>query len=314
MAKLLWHNSIHESNIEEAPLPVDQGVLCNAKYSLISLGTERLIAQGKVPFSSFETMAVPYMRGDFGLPIHYGYSIVAEVVEPNHPKKGTFVHALHPHADSFRIAEEDLFYLEEGVDLKRAALISNMETAVNAIWDAEIQLGDKVLICGYGLIGALVAELCRSIPGVTIEIAEVNASRKKLLLENGFSSWKGTDFDVAFNCSAHEEGLQICIDQVGYEGKVVEMSWYGLNSVNINLGGDFHYLRKRIISSQVSQIPTHKKNRWDYKRRKKLVCELLKQPTYASLIDHEIDFKDSPAFFNSLRSNQLNHLTCLIKY
>ena len=315
MANLLWHNNSKESRIiSQSIAKIDTQILCKAKYSLISLGTERTVASGQVPFSSFGHMDVPYMKGDFGLPIHYGYSMVAQIIEENHEHQGKFVHLLHPHADEFYANEADLFYLEEGYDLKRASLISNVETAVNAIWDGDIKIGDKVLICGYGLIGALIAKIVKDIPGVTLHIAEKNDQRRKLALSHGFTLVESSDYDHAFNCSANEAGLQYCIDNVGYEGKIIELSWYGMNTVQINLGGDFHYKRKKIISSQVGHLPLDQNARWDYKRRKELVATLLKNDTFVNLIDYEIDFEESPNFFNSLRESGLDQLTCLIKY
>ena len=170
------------------------------------------------------------------------------------------------------------------------------------------------MICGYGLIGALIAKIAKDIPGVSLHIAEKNDQRRKLALSHGFTLIESSDYDLAFNCSANEAGLQYCIDSVGYEGKIIELSWYGMNTVQINLGGDFHYQRKKIISSQVGKLPLHQNARWDYQRRKELVATLLKNDNFANLIDYEINFEESPDFFNKLRKGGLDQLTCLIKY
>ena len=53
------------------------------------------------------------------------------------------------------------------------------------------------------------------------------------------------------------------------EGKFIEASWYGNKKGLINLGGHFHSKRLKIISSQVSQIPIHLKDKYDFNKRLK---------------------------------------------
>jgi len=100
------------------------------------------------------------------------------------------------------------------------------------------------------------------------------------------------------------------------EGKIIELSWYGTKSVQLNLGGDFHYQRKQIISSQVGQVPFEKSARWNYQRRKETVWELLKNPLFDAHITHEIPFTESPAFFDKLRNGEVQNegLGWVIRY
>ena len=45
----------------------------------------------------------------------------------------------------------------DGVPALRAVLAANMETALNAVWDAAPGPADRIAVVGAGVVGALVA-------------------------------------------------------------------------------------------------------------------------------------------------------------
>ena len=135
----------------------------------------------------------------------------------------------------------------------------------------------------------------------------------------GFTLHQSTEkeeapFDFAFNCTANASALQYCIDQLGFEGQVVELSWYGNREVNLQLGGSFHQQRKQIISSQVGHLPRNRKARWDFQRRKKLVFQLLQNPLFDQQINRVIALEEAPAFFDQIRRGENQELGIAIEY
>jgi 2-desacetyl-2-hydroxyethyl bacteriochlorophyllide A dehydrogenase len=296
--------------------PKNDEVLVKAVYSLISSGTERLVSAGKIPGMVCDQMKVPYMQGDFSFPFTYGYSLVGEIIKGKKSFPGKFVHLLHPHTEIALVKIKDVYILPEGFNLQTATLASNMETAVNAVWDSGVSIGDKVIIVGFGIIGALLAGVLKSMKHIHISIHESNPERAAIARKLGFEildEIQNNDFDLAFNTSANEQGLQFCIDSVGFEGKVTELSWYGEEKVNINLGGDFHSKRKAIIASQVSNIPSQRMNRWDFLRRKNLVFEILKDDYFSLLPILDIPFLQCESMYeNKIQIN--NYLGVRIKY
>lgn len=68
-------------------------------------------------------------------------------------------------------------------------------------------------------------------------------TRNEANVRHNYATFSGAmePFDIAFHTSATQEGLQMAIDCVGMEGRVVEMSWYGARPVTLHLGGDFRY-------------------------------------------------------------------------
>ena len=316
----LWHISPDQSEIRSAlARSTEDSVSVKAHYSLVSTGTERLVATGRVPNTMYEVMKVPYMEGSFALPVKYGYSLVGEVTTKAHPWSGRLVHLMHPHQDFCEVRKEDLYLIPEGVPARRATLASNMETAVNATWDSKLTAGDKVLIVGFGQIGALVAILSDQFPGTTIHIVEPNPRRQTVAVGLGFEVRDPTEimsgtYDLAFHTSASKAGLSSCLDSLGEEGRIIELSWYGNRPVEIDLGTSFHYQRKQIISSQVGQLPASRLKRWNYQRRKDLVFKLLQQDRFGKLLDREIDFHDLPELFRKVRNGPLDGIGFCVRY
>ncbi len=316
----LWHISDDESVLRKNEVesgPAD--LIIQSEFSLISSGSEKIVAKGLVPENTKEQMKVPYMKGEFPFPVSYGYSLVGKIVKGPEKLKDRLVHLMHPHHDYALVREQDIFLIPDSIPAKRAVFASNMETVVNAIWDAEPQLGDKILIAGFGTIGALLALTLSQFPGIEIKIKEVNPERRKFARACGLklSDEKENpelEFDICYHCTGNENGLQFCIDRAKTEGKIIELSWYGNKSVNINLGGTFHTGRKKIISSQVSGIPNNKKSSWDFRKRKELVFQLLQHKIYDKLPCLEIPFEDSPQFFNKLRNEFISEPGLIIRY
>ena len=316
----LWHESSQKSALLPTVLrPLASGT-CEIQgvYSLISRGTERLVALGGVPQTLWNEMEVPYMEGGFGFPIKYGYSWVGKVISPSHPLAGQHVHLLHPHQNWIRAHTTDLFPIPENVPTRRAILASNLETALNAIWDAGVSIGDRVLVVGFGLIGSLITRLLSYIPKVEVVVCDISTYRSGLAEKMGFRVCEPTDlspyFDCAFHTSASSSGLQTCISQVGFEGKVIELSWYGNQETSIALGQSFHSQRKQLISSQVSHLPADRKSRWDYKRRKEVVFDLLTRPEFDEHLTHTTRFQQLPMIFDRIRSGEDNALAWCVEY
>lgn len=315
----LWHTSSEKTII----IPVDYDtadttkILIKSLYSIVSTGTERIVSTGLVPPQLWQSMQVPNMAGSFALPIKYGYSLVGEVVDGDKNWIGKQVHLMHPHQDFALVSSDQVSLIPDEVPVQRAVLASLLETSVNAVWDSGISIGDIVLVNGFGIIGALIASVASQIPGVQVYVNDTNINRKQIASLMGFKIIDDNEtaqFDVAFNASATAGGLQFCIDRTGYEGAIVELSWFGTGMVDLKLGTNFHVRRQRILSSQVSQIPGIKLNRWNYKRRKDLVFELLKNSMFDVLLTKQVPFSDAPKTFDLIRKGNFNEICFTFTY
>ena len=319
-ARALWFQTYGQASIRTETLPALQAGWCEIRtlFSALSPGTERLVITAQVPADLHEDMRCPYMEGSFSFPVKYGYSLVGEVVAGPESVCGQRVHVLHPHQDRCIVRIEDAYPLPADLPAQRATLASNLETAVNALWDAQVRLGERVLVVGFGIVGSLVARLLCGIPGVQVEIIDKALNKVRLATELGFCAslpeQVSASYDLAFHVSGHAEGLQTAIDNVGCEGRVVELSWYGTRPATLRLGGTFHSQRKSIISSQVSNIPPSQGPRWNHRRRKALVFNLLQNPAFDAHLTHTAPFAELPQVFAQLTQRPAEGLATLVDY
>lgn len=320
-SRALWFNGKKDAEIVTRKIPDLENGECKIEthHTSISSGTELLVYRGKIPSELHTSMKCPYFEGSFSFPVKYGYSLVGRVFEGSKSLMNKYVHILHPHQDVCVVKQEDVFVIPDNIPLNRATLGSNLEAAVNGLWDSNVNIGDKVLIVGFGIIGSLLARLLSFIQEVEVEIIDIDLEKIALAEEFGFIAYEPekllvNTFDLSFHASASGEGLQSAINAVGFEGKIIDLSWYGVDKVNLHLGGNFHKYRKKIISSQVTKIASVQRSRWSNQRRKELVFKLLRKSEFDQHITHTVHFDDLPQFFTEIENKSTQGLSYLVNY
>lgn len=304
-ARAFWVVGRRQGELRSEPLPSPgpTDVLVRTTFSGISRGTERLVFEGRVPAEQADDMRAPYQAGAFPWPVKYGYCAVG-VVEAGALPVGTRVFCLHPHQERFVVPASGCVPLPDDVPSERAVLAANLETAINACWDAGVGPGDRVTVVGSGVVGALVGWLCGRIPATETTLVDVRADRASLAaaLGVGFAAPERApvDQDVVFHTSATSAGLGTALGCAGAEAQVVELSWYGDRRVEAPLGAAFHHRRLSLRSSQVGQLPPARRPRWTYRRRMEVALRLLADPVLDVLIDGESTFAELPAVMDAV--------------
>jgi threonine dehydrogenase-like Zn-dependent dehydrogenase len=258
------------------------------------------------------------MAGDFPFPVKYGYATVGEIDGGPSELAGRKVFALHPHQTYFNIPQDAVVPLPESVAPQRAVLAANMETALNAVWDAAPGPADRIAVVGAGAVGAMVAFLCGHFPGADVTLVDTNTARAQLAqrLGVGFATpdaAKG-DCDVVFHASGTAAGLDAAISLAGEEATVLELSWYGEQPVAASLGGRFHSRRLRLISSQVGKIATSHRPRWTHGQRLRAALSLLADARLDVLLAPAVQFRDLPSRLPALLDAKSNIVAQLISY
>ena len=300
IARALWYAKKGVAELRAAPLPRPQPgeALVRTLFSGISRGTERLVFNGAVGQSEWERMRGPNQEGAFSFPVKYGYCATGVVEEGPSQLVGRTVFCLHPHQDYFNMAAAALVPVPDGVPPRRATLTANMETALNALWDGGAGPGDRIVVVGAGVVGLLVTSLAARLPGAEVTAIDVDESRRPVVEALGgrfaHPEQAPQDADVVFHASATAAGLNTAIKSAGLEGTIVEMSWYGDKAVGVDLGGAFHSRRLKLVSSQVGQVATSRRPRWDYRRRVEVAGRLLAVPALDQLVAEEIAFENAP--------------------
>ncbi|GHC17359.1 dehydrogenase [Kushneria pakistanensis] len=299
-ARAFWVEAPGQGTIRTQSLarPGADEVRIRACYSAISRGTETLVFHGRVPESEHARMRAPFQEGDFPAPVKYGYSSVGLVEEGPSDLEGRYVFCLHPHQDHYVVPMSMVQPLPDALPPERAVLAANMETALNGLWDAAPRIGDRIAVIGAGVVGTLMAWLCRNIPGTRVELIDIDESRKTLAqaLDIDFATpaQARDECDLVIHASGSEGGLQQALTLAGAEATIIEISWFGAQSVSLPLGEAFHSRRLTLRASQVGTVSPARAARRTHAERMAQALELLEDDRLDVLIDAESDFEALP--------------------
>ena len=307
-----------EIRSEVLETPTGNEVEVQALYSGVSRGTEALVFGGRVPRSEWSRMRAPFQVGEFPAPVKYGYSIVGRVVRGPGELTGRTVFVLHPHQTRFVVPAMAVYVLPDGIPPARAVLAANIETAVNAAWDARPHVGDRIAVIGAGTVGCLIAWLVSRIPGCDVELIDINPSRAAVAAALGvrFASPEGAvgEADLVLHASGSPAGLDLALRLAAVEATIVELSWFGDQTVPLPLGGAFHARRLTIASSQVGLVAPSQRTRWDARRRMQLALTLLGDAALDVLITGESEFAALPDVMATLTQSPGDALCHRIRY
>jgi len=299
-ARAFWVVAPGSGEIREEVLspPRDGEVLVRAVRSGISRGTEALVFTGRVPPSEFSRMRCPHQAGSFPAPVKYGYASVGVVVDGPAALRGRSVFSLYPHQTAYVVPEAAVVALPSGVSEERAVLAANMETALNATWDARPRAGDRITVVGAGVVGCLAAYLLSKMPGTAVELCDVNPARRAtaVALGLGFSTPESAvgDRDLVLHASGSEAGLHTALGLAAAGATIVELSWFGTSDVRLPLGEAFHAKRLTLRASQVGTVSPAARPRFTHRERLTLALELLRDPRLEALLDGTSDFSLLP--------------------
>ena len=316
-ALALW--TIGPGEVELRPAepgpPLDGQAQVRALVSGISRGTESLVFHGQVPPSEWERMACPLQEGAFPYPVKYGYAMVAVVTDGPGELAGRRVFCLHPHQSLFNAPAAMLVPVPDDVSTQRAALAPQVETALNATWDAGLKPGERVAVVGGGVIGLLTAYVAAR----TCEVVLIDANPARrpvaeaLGLDFALPGEADGDRRTVFHASATSAGLNLALSLCAFEGQVVELSWFGDKPLAIDLGGAFHSQRLTIKASQVGSVaPSHRAD-WSHGRRLAQALALCADPRLDALIQAETPFAEMPSRMGAILADP-DTLCHLIRY
>lgn len=279
-ARALWLEPPGHADLRAEELPERQPdeLRVRTLFSAVSRGTETLVYAGHVPASEYERMRAPFQAGTLPGPVKHGYANVGVVEAGPAEWIGRTVFCLYPHQTRYVVPEGAVVVVPESVPAARAVLAANLETAINATWDAAPRVGDRVSVVGAGVVGCLVAFLCAGVPGADVQLVDINHDRARVARALGarfaLPAEAERGRDLVFHASATSEGLNTALALVGREAEVIEMSWFGTRRVTLDLGARFHSERLAIRASQVGTVAPARAARWDFHRRLALAVQL----------------------------------------
>jgi hypothetical protein len=304
----LWTIGAGSVEVRASSLPPlgDGQMRLRALMSGVSRGTERLVFTGQVPESEGTRMRCPFQEGDFPFPVKYGYAAVGKVEAGHTALVGKRVFSLHPHQTLFDVPASAAIPIPTRIPTRRAVLAPQMETALNAAWDAPPRKGDRIAVVGGGVIGLLTAYLCAK-AGAEVTVIDTNPARESTAkaLGLGFAAPDAApaSCDLVFHASSTAAGLNLALSLARFEGVVIELSWYGDTPVSVDLGRAFHSQRLTLRASQVGAVAPARRARCDYRRRLTRALSLCADPRLDVLVRQSTPFADMPGRMADILSN-----------
>jgi hypothetical protein len=320
VSQSLWYVAPERIEIRSETLDplTENSVQVRTLFSALSRGTESLVFKGLIPESEYIRMGAPFMGGKLPFPVKYGYSNVGRIELGPPELIGRLVFSLMPHQSIFQTDAANILMIPEEIPAQRAVLAANMETALNAVWDAAPGPGDRIVIIGAGVLGCLIAYLCGHLPGAEVTLVDINPEREDIATKMGvqFSSPElaPKDCDLVIHCSASAAGLSTAIASAGEEATILELSWYGSNKIDVPLGGAFHSRQLKIQSSQVGHVSLSRRPRWSHRRRLAAALGMLSDSRLDSLLTKPISFESLPSELPKILGTPSSALCCLIQY
>ncbi|WP_224269432.1 zinc-dependent alcohol dehydrogenase [Haloprofundus salinisoli] len=326
----------------EVPTPDDGEVLVETAYSAISPGTELLIYRGEAPRELEADETIGALDGSLDYPLRYGYAAVGTVAAVGDAVDEAWldrrVFAFHPHESHFCAPPTELHPVPDDCSTAAAALLPNVETAVNFVMDGRPMVGERVVVFGQGLVGLLTTAVLSSFPLAELVTVDSVAERRALSrafgadesvapeeiddrfdpsgpsLDGDARGHTSDGADLTFELSGNPAALDAAVGVTGYDGRVVVGSWYGTKPVTLDLGGRFHRSRIRLQNSQVSTLDPSLRGRWDSDRRLDVSWDRLADFDAEGLLTHRVPVDEAERAYELLDSKSEASVGILFTY
>lgn len=318
----IFHVAPHRVEVRaiDAIRPVSGELLVKAHCSALNSGAESLIFRGGMPEAWGQDASGESPGDGIRYPFAYGAAMVGEVVDvgdrDDRDWLGKRVFVAHPHQPSAVVACDDCVPLPDAMPTERALFLASMDMALNLVMDAAPRVGDRGMVFGQGVIGLLTASILGRFPLDELIAVDPVADRRERSLQEGaalaIDPARGRELAVLEEClfhggnegldfvievSGHIDALNQAIRLCGFDSRIVVGSWYGRQTGQIDLGGNFHRKRIRLISSQSGSLSPELSGRWDRNRRLRLALDWLDRLAPERFITHRFALPDCQEAF-----------------
>ena len=191
--------------------PAAGQVRTRTRYSALTNGTERN-----------DLVGGNYAHADEALPRGWGYQNVGEVIETGPQVQGLSVGDLlylsQDHVE-FCLEPEDGLHakLPESVDPREAALFGMASVAMRSCRNADLRMGDRLLVVGAGCVGQAAAQIGAAM-GARVTLCDIDRRRLETAREIGAAE---AVFDVGgdgWQRNIPDAGFRVVLDVAGVPG------------------------------------------------------------------------------------------------
>lgn len=308
----------------QTPGPAHDEILCEARVSLLSTGTETFCLAGEFDPGTFWEEWVTY-------PFAPGYSMTSVVLEVGSGvtgfSVGDRVATRTPHAERFTTPAAEAIHVPNDITNDQAAWMSLACTTQMGIRRAELELGEAVGVVGLGLLGQLVVQYLRVAGAGRIVCIDTADSRLKLARDSGATDViLGTATEAKAQIEVLTDGamLDVVFDVTGHNAVLADASRLLRPMGKLVLLGDSpspsqQRLGPRIVGDSLTILGVHAsvapavatpRDRWTIAAMAKLFFLLLRsgRMDVEHLISHRFSPFDAPEVYERLQRDRSPYL------
>lgn len=244
----------------------------------------------------------------------WNYPIPLGNVQVGETEDGRRVAHWGPFQPFANVREEDLREIPASVDWRDAVLLDPAEFALGALRDGGVRIGDRVAVFGLGAIGLVTTRLAK-LAGASLVIgldpspARRAVSGADLALDSsgdaGLAIREATGMlgvDVAIDFSGARPAFQAALRGVAYGGTIVMGAFPAPWGPGLDLGGEAHMNRPRVVFSRACSDPNPDHPRWDWNRIRRHCHEIVASGRLsgADIVDAPVPFESLPEVYPSI--------------
>jgi len=292
--------------IEEFTPPSPQAgeVLIQTRTSLVSPGTERAFY-----------LALPNTNANY--PLYPGYSNIGKVIA-----LGTGVEGLQvgdrvasttPHASQVVAPAAKCVLVPAGLSDDEAAFFNLIAIAMQGVHKARIELGEKVLVIGAGMIGLFAMQLARQSGGLPVLIVDQDAQRLQIAQTLGADVTAPPDAPdlpnsaaVVIEATGAAAAVVLAFQSAAPRGRVILLGSSRGETDGVNFYRDVHRKGISIIGAHEITRPQYEDSPgwWTQTAEHRIALELLARGRLQvqPLITHHFNWQDFSHAYDLLAS------------
>lgn len=185
-------------------------------------------------------------------------------------------------AETHTVKESELLRMPQGMTWKQAVCYDPMQFALGGLRDANLRIGDKVLISGLGAIGQMAAQAAKQSGASFVAVSDPIPLRREAALENGADAafdptredmgymirqlTGGIGADVVIETSGNYKALEQGLRALAYNGNMALCGWFKECHIPIHLGREGHFNQQNVFFSRACSEPNRDYPRWSFDR------------------------------------------------
>lgn len=185
-------------------------------------------------------------------------------------------------ASTHDVPPDRILIMPDRMTWQEAVCYDPLQFALSGLRDANVRIGDTVLISGLGAIGLMAAQAAKLSGASLVAVTDPIEARRRIALENGADAafdpvtedfglklrelTGGIGMDAVIETSGNYLAVEQGLRALGYRGNMALVGWFKECKVPVNFGREGHFNQQNIFFSRACSDPNRDFPRWDFNR------------------------------------------------